>query len=99
MMSLKTIALKILLIIFLNGCQSPAKKLKLVTLQCAIVVEDDGSAICMCRDYKFSYEYIGATSKPYPESMELCEQMVGYPEYDKVSAFNEKVWRAIRNAK
>lgn len=96
-MSLKIIALKIILITFLSSCQS-SKKLKLVTPQCAIVFEDN-SATCMCRDYKFSYEFMGPVSEPYPEPMVICEEMIGYPMYGEVSAFNEKVWRAIRRGK
>ena len=87
-----------------QSCLKPSEKsLSLVTEQCFVNLKflengdiDNINSNCQCRTYEFSMKMLGDhdDSEWYP--MQKCAQMVGYPNYDEVSSFNEKVYRLIK---
>lgn len=93
MTNLKNLAVLMILTSCLSSCRN--KQLRLITKQCTLV-QVDTRYECACRDYQFSYEYLGSVGEAEISDMRLCETMVGYPNYDDVAAFNEKVWREMR---
>lgn len=76
------------------------------TVQCSPIIEeteilDAYRVTCICRDYKFSKEYIGKTSDFEIAPIEKCDESIGFPleQYPDVFEFWEEVRKEINKVK
>jgi len=92
----------ILILILSTNCRSPNirdPKFILDTKQCAIIFNKENLELskCICRDYRYSYDYMGKTSDAHEVNLFECDAMVGYPDYTLgIATFFQRVLNEIR---
>jgi len=93
--------LMMLSVIFLSGCGLPEYK---TADNCSIVIKKvyDSQRIkarCICRDYEFTLNHTGPTSKARRVPIEKCNKLVGFPpdQWGDLTIWAKDLYQWARN--